>query len=107
MKTTRFGSLSLLLALASCATSPSRQVAAVNTPFKATDAALHFRNEEALKAKLAAIRSARTQIDMAYYIFESDPSSALIAQELLKAANERSVRVRLVVDYFQSQRELP
>jgi phosphatidylserine/phosphatidylglycerophosphate/cardiolipin synthase-like enzyme len=106
MKTARIGSICLILALASCAT-PSRDVAAVNEPFKATDAALHFRNEEALKAKLAAIRAARTQIDMAYYIMESDPSSALVAQELLKAADERNVRIRLIVDYFQSQRELP
>lgn len=53
--------------------------------------------EEALMAKILAIRGAKKSIDITYYIFKRDQAGYLILNEL-KEALRRGVNVRLMVD---------
>jgi putative cardiolipin synthase len=56
-------------------------------------------NDTAFEAKLGAIRGAQRSIDLAYYIYADDHSSAVLTEALIEAAR-RGVQVRLLVDYF-------
>jgi putative cardiolipin synthase len=58
-------------------------------------------NDSAFEQKLELIRGARKSLDLAYYIFEDDYSSSLLASELIDAAR-RGVRVRILLDYFNN-----
>jgi phosphatidylserine/phosphatidylglycerophosphate/cardiolipin synthase-like enzyme len=58
-------------------------------------------NDSAFEQKLELIRGARESLDLAYYIFENDYSSSLLATELIAAAR-RGVRVRILLDYFNN-----
>ncbi|RXJ73982.1 hypothetical protein CS022_06835 [Veronia nyctiphanis] len=60
-------------------------------------------NDAALQSKLALINRAQNTIDMAYYIFADDPSTAVITDALLKAT-KRGVKVRILLDYFVNYR---
>ncbi|MCB1955718.1 MAG: hypothetical protein KDG55_08575 [Rhodocyclaceae bacterium] len=51
------------------------------------------------------VEAARGSVDLAYYIFSDDYSSARLAQALIDAAR-RGVRVRLLVDYFSAYKDL-
>src|SRR5262245_15511850 len=62
-------------------------------------------NDSAFEAKLAAVRDARRSIDLAYYIYADDHSSAVLTEALIEAAR-RGVQVRLLVDYFTNYRRL-
>lgn len=62
-------------------------------------------NDAALDAKLGMIADARESLDLAYYIFSDDYSSALLTQALIDAA-QRGVQVRLLLDYFSAYRDL-
>lgn len=53
--------------------------------------------EEAMMAKLLAIRSAKQTLDISYYIFSRDKAGYLILNEV-KEALRRGVNVRLMVD---------
>lgn len=53
--------------------------------------------DEALMAKLLAIRSAKQTLDISYYIFSRDKAGYLILNEV-KEALKRGVNVRLMVD---------
>jgi phosphatidylserine/phosphatidylglycerophosphate/cardiolipin synthase-like enzyme len=70
-----------------------------------TDATVLLDNDQAFEQKLETVRSARLSLDLAYYIFDDDFSSSLLAQELV-AASRRGVRVRLLLDYFSNYARL-
>lgn len=53
----------------------------------------------ALATRLAAIRAARSSIDVQYFIFRRDETGLLFVRELVRAA-ERGVRVRFLLDDF-------
>jgi len=53
----------------------------------------------ALATRLAAIRAARSSIDIQYFIFRRDDTGLLLTRELVRAA-ERGVRVRFLLDDF-------
>nr|WP_246480509.1 phospholipase D family protein [Motiliproteus sediminis] len=55
------------------------------------------RGQDALAARIALIRGAEQSLDLQYYIWHDDLSGALLARELLHAA-QRGVRVRLMLD---------
>ncbi|MBN7796588.1 phospholipase D-like domain-containing protein [Parahaliea mediterranea] len=55
-------------------------------------------NDAAFASKLALVDAASHTIDIAYYIFDRDYSSSVLADALLRAAR-RGVRVRLLTDY--------
>lgn len=62
-------------------------------------------NDVAFAAKLAVITDAKESLDLAYYIFADDYSSAALTQALLDATR-RGVRVRLLLDYFSAYGDL-
>lgn len=64
-----------------------------------------FDNDAAFAAKLKAIEGATESVDLAYYIFADDYSSARMSQALIEAAR-RGVRVRILVDYFSAYPDL-
>ena len=55
--------------------------------------------QNALAVRLAAIRAARSSIDIQYFIFRRDETGLLLTRELVRAA-ERGVRVRFLLDDF-------
>jgi len=61
--------------------------------------------QDALLARLALIRSAKSRIDLQTYIFDEDDAGHLILDELLKAAR-RGVRVRVLVDQLSALRQV-
>ena len=62
-------------------------------------------NDDAFETKLELVKAASSTIDLAYYIFSDDYSSALLARELL-AATRRGVRVRMLLDYHSHYQSL-
>ncbi|GAB3274223.1 phospholipase D-like domain-containing protein [Parahaliea aestuarii] len=62
-------------------------------------------NDDAFASKLALVNGARDSIDIAYYIFDSDYSSSVLAEALLRAAS-RGVRIRLLTDYSAAYSQL-
>lgn len=60
-----------------------------------------FSPEEALMAKLLAIRQAKATVDLSYYIFSRDKAGYLILNEV-KEALKRKVNVRIMVDSLGS-----
>lgn len=62
-------------------------------------------NNAAFAHKLALVNRAQHSIDMAYYIYANDYSSAVLSQALL-AASQRGVKVRLLVDYHSNYNRL-
>lgn len=66
-----------------------------------TSAEVLTRNEDALRAKLDVVESAQAgdRLDVTYYIFSDDESSALYATRLVAAA-KRGVKVRVMLDYL-------
>lgn len=59
------------------------------------------KNEDALAAKLAVVDAAQKgeTLDISYYIFSDDESSAFYATRIVEAA-KRGVKVRLMLDYL-------
>ncbi len=62
-------------------------------------------NDEAFLSKLSMVESARSSIDLAYYIFADDYTSSALASALIDAAR-RGVRVRLLLDYSSTYANL-
>ncbi len=62
-------------------------------------------NEEAFLSKLTMVSQAQSSIDAAYYIFADDYTSSAFAAELIAAA-QRGVRVRLLLDYHATYKDL-
>lgn len=63
-------------------------------------------NDVAFQQKIDLIRSARESIDLAYYIYTDDYSSSYLSRELLRAANDRGVKIRLLLDYHSNYKYL-
>ena len=68
-------------------------------------AAVILDNDSAFERKLALVEGATRQLDLAYYIYADDYSSAVLTDALIRAAR-RGVRVRLLLDYFRNYRDL-
>jgi hypothetical protein len=62
-------------------------------------------NDLALASKLELIEEARSSLDMMYYAYDDDYSSAVFSEALLAAAL-RGVRVRLLLDYHTCYKNL-
>jgi len=62
-------------------------------------------NEEAFLSKLEMATRAQSSIDAAYYIFADDDTSSAFASALIAAA-QRGVRVRLLLDYHSTYKDL-
>jgi len=62
-------------------------------------------NEEAFLSKLDMVSNAKSTVDAAYYIFADDFSSSAFAVELIAAAH-RGVRVRILLDYHSTYKDL-
>ncbi len=74
-------------------------------PLQVAEARVVTDNDAAFITKLQVVEAATTSLDLAYYIFSDDYSSSRLSQALIDAA-KRGVRVRLLVDYFQSYKDL-
>ncbi|RME16635.1 MAG: hypothetical protein D6797_04125 [Bdellovibrio sp.] len=69
-------------------------------PFSAQKAKVILDNDVAFQTKIKAIQSAQKSIEMIYYIYADDYTSSFFSRELLKAAKERQVHVRILLDYL-------
>jgi phosphatidylserine/phosphatidylglycerophosphate/cardiolipin synthase-like enzyme len=70
----------------------------VGVPFNHVDAAtVELGNKASLDAKLAAIQGAQSRIDMAYFIWGFDDTSAAVEEALLAKA-AAGVKIRILVD---------
>ena len=74
-------------------------------PLPVADGRVLMSNDDAFAAKLAQVEQARESVDLAYYIFDDDYSTAALTQALINAA-KRGVTVRLLVDYFSGYKDL-
>jgi len=74
-------------------------------PLPVADGRVLMSNDDAFAAKLKQVEQARESIDLAYYIFDDDYSTAALTQALIDAA-KRGVKVRLLVDYFSGYKDL-
>lgn len=110
MKNLKFSTLFLtLISLSSCSWrqhEPERKLASEENHY--TDLVLLGRNLDAYTAKRKLIQTVKPagSIDLSYFIIDSDPTSATIMQDLLKKADE-GVKVRILVDYFMSPKQVP
>jgi cardiolipin synthase C len=71
----------------------------LNLGSKIQSAELIIDNDESFDKKLEAIKSARKEIRMVYFIYGNDDSSSLISNALIEKAKE-GVRVKLLVDFI-------
>ncbi|MCM2322651.1 MAG: phosphatidylserine/phosphatidylglycerophosphate/cardiolipin synthase family protein [Oligoflexia bacterium] len=96
-----------LVGLTACASAPQgdRQPASERN---FNNLVLLGRNQDAYAAKRMLIQSVKPKgtIDLAYFIIDDDPTSARLMEDLLAKADE-GVRVRVLVDYFMSVRQIP
>ena len=67
-------------------------------PFQPQAGRVIIDNDASFAEKLRMVESARSSIDMAYFVFHEDHTSSVFAQALLAAAG-RGVDVRIVIDY--------
>ena len=74
-------------------------------PLAFADGRVFMSNDDAFAAKLALVETAHQRLDLAYYIFADDYSTARLSQALIDAAR-RGVQVRLLVDYFSAYKDL-
>ncbi|OFZ52352.1 MAG: hypothetical protein A2381_13905 [Bdellovibrionales bacterium RIFOXYB1_FULL_37_110] len=72
------------------------------------NATVHLTGDSGFFKKVAMLENALpgSTISMAYFIFEDDYSSAFLVQKMLAAA-DRGVNIRLMVDYFMSEKYIP
>lgn len=92
----------LLVGCGGCGSQPGDREGGVATRasavLEASGGELLLDNDAAFASKLALVNAASDTIDIAYYIFDRDYSSSVLADALLRAAR-RGVRVRLLTDY--------
>ncbi len=74
-------------------------------PFQPRNATVITDNDAAFAAKLRMVEEARESIDMMYFVYWGDYSSAVFSEALLAAAG-RGVAVRLLLDYDTNYPEL-
>ncbi|MFD2177236.1 phospholipase D-like domain-containing protein [Veronia pacifica] len=98
----------LVLMVSACATSTNQGLTKLlessSVALETKSGKLIRDNDEALLTKLNMIRSAKQTIDLAYYIYADDSSTAVLTEALIDAAN-RGVKVRLLLDYFINFRQ--
>ena len=74
-------------------------------PLSVANAFVITDNDAAFQSKLKLINEAKTSLDLVYYIYDDDYSSAALSEALIAAA-QRGVKVRLLVDYFTNYSRL-
>ena len=74
-------------------------------PLQIGEGRVYTDNDAAFLSKMRMIESARTSIDMSYYIFSDDESSSKLIKALLDATR-RGVTVRIIVDYATNYNHL-
>lgn len=79
---------------------------------KFKDAKIYTDNASSFKAKIDLIDSAEKNLELSYFIIDSDPSSSLLIQKILSKtasarADKKTLKVRVLVDYFMSEKQLP
>jgi putative cardiolipin synthase len=74
-------------------------------PLRIGEGRVYTDNDAAFLSKLRMIESARTSIDLSYYIFTDDESSSKLIKAVLDAAR-RGVTVRLLADYATNYNDL-
>lgn len=62
-------------------------------------------NDESFRQKIEMIRSAKSSIDMAYYIYAQDQSASVFTKEVIKAA-QNGIKVRLILDMFMNYKNM-
>ena len=63
-------------------------------------------NDKAFQSKVDVIKGATKTLDLMYFIYSTDESSSVMTIELIKAARDRGVKVRLMVDYLTNYKNL-
>lgn len=76
-----------------------------SSPLKLQSAELILDNDVAFDAKLDAIKRARKEIRMVYYIYSDDDSSSVFNRELIKKA-QQGVKVKLLVDLITNYSQM-
>lgn len=76
------------------------------------DVQIHADNVSSFNAKLSLIEKAQKNIDLCYFIIDSDYTTSLFMQKLLDKVNSarsanQPIQVRILVDYFMSEKQLP
>lgn len=74
-------------------------------PLSVANASVITDNDAAFQSKLKLINEAKTSLDLVYYIYDDDYSSAVLSEALIAAA-QRGVKIRLLVDYFTNYSRL-
>ncbi len=74
-------------------------------PFQPRTGRVIIDNDASFAEKLRMVESARSSIDMVYFVFHEDHTSSLFAQALLAAAG-RGVDVRILIDYNTNYNDL-
>ncbi|MDH3282828.1 MAG: hypothetical protein OEQ18_17120, partial [Gammaproteobacteria bacterium] len=74
-------------------------------PLDFTRARVISANDEAFLSKLEMVKAAKSSIDAAYYIYSDDSTSSALSSALIAAAR-RGVRVRLLLDYSSTYKDL-
>ena len=69
---------------------------------------IHLVGDSGFFKKVSMLENALpgSTISMAYFIFEDDYSSSFLVKKMLEAA-DRGVKIRLIVDYFMSEKYIP
>ncbi len=100
-----------LLSLTLACTAPrssDRSPSSLSGSFKIEDARVLPHNTDAWLEKRIRIKSAKKSVSLAYYIIEGDTSSALLFRDLIaQKAKNPDLEVKILVDYWQSQHQLP
>lgn len=120
LRVTLLATLSIALLLGACSTNKylsrdSRSTGVLSNdtiqrhasagPLTIRSARVISSNEEAFLSKLTMVSQAQSSIDAAYYLFADDYTSSAFAAELIAAAR-RGVRVRLLLDYHATYKDL-
>ncbi len=105
--------LTLAGSLVACSSAPrvdssGRVPNFVSSRFSARDLSVYTVNSDAWLAKLRLLESAREGASLAYYTLEADESTAVLLDELIKKTRQNPrFEVKILVDYWQSQAQLP
>lgn len=77
-----------------------------------SEARIYTDNAAAFTSKYELIKNAKSNIDLSYFIIDSDYSSSLLAEKLLDKIQiardkKEKLQIRILVDYFMSEKQLP
>jgi phosphatidylserine/phosphatidylglycerophosphate/cardiolipin synthase-like enzyme len=84
----------------------------INPHIKIAQTKIFDNNAASFSEKYHLISKATQSIDMVYFIIEDDYSTSLFFQNVLEKMNaakqeKKTIRVRILVDYFMSEKQLP